>query len=148
MSELDAAFWIKIALCLFCGTIVGAERQIHKKPIDVRTSILICLGTMTFIYLGELPNGDKDSTRVLGQVVTGIGFLGAGVIITRQGLVAGVTSASVVWVLAAVGAAIGFEEYSIGVVISIVTVMILTGLHWLDSIMGRADSTKKDPSVG
>ena len=78
---LNASLWIKIGLCIVCGVVVGTERQLHKKPIDIRTSVLICLGTMTFIYLGALLDGNKDSTRVLGQVVTGIGFLGAGAII-------------------------------------------------------------------
>src|SRR3989338_6783655 len=113
---MDASLWVKIGLCVACGMVIGIERQRHNKPIDVRTSVLICLGTMTFIYLGGLLGGEKDATRVLGQVVTGIGFLGAGAIITRQGLVVGMTSASVVWVLAAIGAAIGFGQYAIGII--------------------------------
>ena len=134
---LDQELWVRIGLSIFCGFAVGIERQIHKKPIDVRTSVLICLGTMTFIYLGELLDGNKDSTRVLGQVATGIGFLGAGAIVTRQGLVIGMTSASVVWVLAAVGASIGFGQYEIRLVVSLVTVFVLSGLHWIDEITGR-----------
>ena len=132
---LDNSLWIKIALCVLCGTIVGVERQKHKKPIDARTSILICLGTMIFIYLAGQMDGEKDSTRVLGQVVRGIGFLGAGAIINRQGLVVGMTSASVVWVLAAIGSAIGVGQYLVGVAISVVTLAVLMGSHWLESRM-------------
>ena len=92
--------------------------------------------------------GDKDNTRVLGQVVTGVGFLGAGAIITRQGLVMGLTSASVVWVLAAVGAAIGFGQYKVGISITIVTFFILVGLQWVEniteSLASRASSKKKN----
>ena len=131
-QAVDPSFWLKMALCIFCGLIVGLERQLHNKPIDIRTSVLICLGTMTFIYLGNQLDGVKDDTRVLGQVVSGIGFLGAGAIFNREGLVVGLTSASVVWVLAAIGAAIGFEKYNIGIVISVVTVAVLTGLHWFE----------------
>ena len=130
----EAAFWLKIILCIFCGVIIGFERHLHNKPIDIRTSVLICLGTMTFIYLGDQLDSVKDSTRVLGQVVTGIGFLGAGAIFNREGLVVGLTSASVVWVLAAVGAAIGLDRYDIGISISIVTVVILTGLQWFENM--------------
>ena len=133
---LDYSLWGKIALCIFCGTIVGIERQKHKKPIDVRTSVLICMGTMIFIYLANHMDGEKDSTRVLGQVVSGVGFLGAGAIINRQGLVVGLTSASVVWVLAAIGAAIGLEQYAVGVVISIITLAILMGSHWFENRIG------------
>ncbi len=140
---MEIGFLIKIVLCVFCGLIVGAERQIHNKPIDVRTSVLICLGTMTFIYLGRGLEGAQDSTRVLGQVVTGIGFLGAGAIITRQGLVVGMTSASVVWVLAAIGSAIGLGRYDIGVLISILAVIVLTGLHWFDDMLLRRSGAPK-----
>ena len=138
----DPDLWTKIGLSILCASIVGVERQIHRKPIDIRTSVLICLGTMFFIYLGEQLDGDKDSTRVLGQVATGIGFLGAGVIITRQGLVTGVTSAAVVWVLAAIGAAIGFGFYEMGLAVSIVTVFTLSGLHWVDEIAARVFKIK------
>ena len=131
----DSSLWSRIFLCMLCGFIVGFERQIHNKPIDIRTSVLICLGTMSFVFLGEILPGEKDSTRVLGQIATGIGFLGAGAIITRQeGLVIGMTSASVVWVLAGIGAAIGFGEFEMGLALSLVTVFVLSGLHWVDNL--------------
>lgn len=133
----DPDLWIRIGFSILCGFIVGIERQVHKKPVDVRTSVLVCLGTMTYIYLGDLLAGDKDTTRVLGQIATGIGFLGAGAIVTRQGLVTGVTSAAVVWVLAAIGAAIGFGFYEMGLALSLVTVLVLAGMHWLDEFAVR-----------
>jgi putative Mg2+ transporter-C (MgtC) family protein len=137
LPETD--FWIKAGLSIVCGFVVGIERQIHRKPIDVRTSVLICLGTMVYIYLGDnVYNGTaKDGTRVLGQVITGIGFLGAGAIITRSGLVLGLTSASVVWVLAAVGAAIGFDFYGIGLAVSVLTVLLLAILHRVEHFAER-----------
>lgn len=144
-SILDPYLWTNIGLSILCGFIIGFERQIHRKPIDIRTSVLICLGTMAFIYIGEQLAGEKDSTRVLGQVVTGIGFLGAGVIFTREGLVIGLTSASVVWVLAAIGAAIGFGLYADGLVLSIVTVFVLIGLHWVDELTARWAKAKNAP---
>ena len=155
VSLFNKMLLIKIAYSVFCGFLVGIERQWHKKPIDIRTSILVCLGTMAFIYLGEeVVGGEKDATRVLGQVVTGIGFLGAGVIMTRQGAVQGVTSASVVWVLASIGAAIGFGRYSMAVTLSVVTVFVLALLQvvedWtsklvrphLERTVPRSDKTK------
>jgi putative Mg2+ transporter-C (MgtC) family protein len=129
LNSINQELLVKIAFSMLCGFIVGIERHLHKKPIDVRTSILICMGTMAFIYLGQEVSGEKDATRVLGQVVTGIGFLGAGAIITRQGLVIGMTSAAVVWVLAAIGAAIGFGRYAMGIELSLVTVFVLTVLQ-------------------
>jgi len=78
-----------------------------------------------------------DPTRVLGQVVTGIGFLGAGVIIAREGLVRGVTSAAVIWVLAGIGAMIGFGLFLPALAISFITVGILTGIELLENSVRR-----------
>lgn len=128
----DHAFWMRIFLSLLCGFIIGLERQMRGKPVGIRTSMMICIGTMLFIYLGEGVTEIKDSARVLGQVVTGIGFLGAGVILTRQGLVSGVTSASVVWLLAGIGSAIGFERFGVALVITLMAVLVLGGVQILE----------------
>lgn len=130
---LDAALWSRVGAALLCGGIVGFERQLRGRPAGVRTSSLICLGTAMFVYLGmSLREEGGDATRVLGQVVTGVGFLGGGVIMTRDGLVTGVTSAAVVWVLAAVGAAIGAGKFGIGFAVSVVTVTVLVGVEKLE----------------
>src|SRR4029450_5383865 len=101
-------FWFRLGTAILCGGIIGLERQLRGKAAGIRTSILICLGTELFVTLGASFGGERvDPTRVLGQVVTGIGFLGGGVILAREGLVVGVTSAAVIWVLAAPGALIG-----------------------------------------
>jgi putative Mg2+ transporter-C (MgtC) family protein len=134
---LDGQLWVRVATALFCGGIVGLERQLRGKPAGMRTSSLICLGTMMFIYLGQQMGGPgTDPTRVLGQVVTGIGFLGAGVIMTRDGFLTGVTSAAVVWMLAAVGAAIGLGKLGAAVSMSVVTVCVLVGVEQLEHAFG------------
>ena len=128
------SFWITIGVAVLCGGIVGLERQVRGKPAGVRTSILICLGTAIFIQLGASHAGPMaDPTRVLGQLVTGVGFLGAGVMFSREGTVVGVTTASVVWVLAATGAAIGFGLYAGALALAFVTVVILVGVELLES---------------
>lgn len=134
---LDITFWQRILFSIICGAIIGIERQLRNKPIDIRTSILICLGTSLYIYLGvHVAHPGSDMTRVLGQIVTGIGFLGAGVIITTgQGLVSGVTSAAVVYLLAAIGAAIGFGFYSVALSISLVALFVLIGVEWLEEFI-------------
>jgi putative Mg2+ transporter-C (MgtC) family protein len=91
-------FWLRIGTAIFCGGIIGLERQLRGKAAGIRTSILICLGTQLFVGLGSSFGGERvDPTRVLAQVVTGIGFLGGGVILAREGAVIGVTSAAVIW---------------------------------------------------
>ena len=131
---IDGALWSRIGMALICGGMIGFERQLRGKPAGMRTSSLICLGTAMFVFLGmgmrDVSGG--DATRVLGQVVTGVGFLGAGVIMTRNGLVTGVTSAAVVWVLAAVGAAIGAGRFGAAFAISVVTVSVLVGVQKLE----------------
>ncbi len=128
------AFWTPVLVAVACGTVVGLERQLRGKPLDVRTAVLICLGTHVFIRLGvELSGETVDATRVLGQMVTGVGFLGAGVILTRGGHVIGLTTASVIWVLAGIGAAIGFGEYRGAVALSVVVFLVLTVMEWVES---------------
>lgn len=130
----DGALWSRVGMALLCGGMIGLERQLRGKPAGMRTSSLICLGTAMFVYLGMGIRGalGGDSTRVLGQIVTGVGFLGAGVIMTRNGLVTGVTSAAVVWVLASVGAAIGAGRFGAALAVSIITVSVLVGVEKLE----------------
>ena len=133
LNPLSSQFWIRIGVSVACGGIIGLERQVRGKPAGIRTSILICLGTQFFVLLGSgFAAETADPTRVLGQVVTGIGFLGGGVILAREGSVLGVTSAAVIWVLAAIGATIGVGYISAALAISIVTVAILVGVELLE----------------
>jgi putative Mg2+ transporter-C (MgtC) family protein len=138
MDQLTSRFWLSIGVAILCGGIVGFERQIRGKPAGIRTNILICLGTSIFVQLGATFEGlNVDPTRVLGQVVTGIGFLGAGVIIAREGLVKGVTSAAVIWVLAGIGAMIGFGKFAPAIALAVVTVGILTSIEFLENGIRR-----------
>jgi putative Mg2+ transporter-C (MgtC) family protein len=125
----SAHFWIEVGVSLLCGGIVGVERELRGKPTGMRTCVLICLGTALFVRLGALmaASSDRgDASRVLGQVVTGIGFLGAGVIMSRGDTIIGVTTASVVWILAATGALIGAGEFAAAVSVAFVTVATLS----------------------
>lgn len=117
------------------GAIVGLERQLCGKPAGIRTSTLICMGTYIFVTAGvALAGTTGDPSRVIGQVVTGIGFLGAGVILTREGVVIGVTSAATIWVLAGIGVLAGEGRHAAAILIALVTVGILVGVNILESI--------------
>lgn len=126
-------FWITVGMAGLCGLIIGLERQLRGKPAGIRTSILICLSTSIFIHLGGLAGDGSDPSRVLGQIVTGVGFLGAGVIISREGTVTGVTTAAVVWALAAIGSTIGFGHYAGALALSLVTVTVLWVMDVLET---------------
>jgi putative Mg2+ transporter-C (MgtC) family protein len=131
-------FWLRLGTAILCGGVVGLERQLRGKAAGIRTSILICLGTQLFVALGASFAGDRvDPTRVLGQVVTGIGFVGGGVILAREGAIIGVTSAAVIWVLAALGSLIGLGHLLAAILLTLVTVGLLTGVELLESVFRR-----------
>jgi putative Mg2+ transporter-C (MgtC) family protein len=139
MLIYNIEFWTKILISVLCGGIIGFERQIRGKPAGIRTSILICLGTQVFVSHGtSLAAGDQY--RVLAQVVTGIGFLGAGLMISQEGTVRGVTSAAVIWVLAAIGATIGLGRLAEALVLVLVTVGVLSGVEYLENSIRKLRS--------
>src|SRR6185436_5718580 len=127
-------FWARVGTAILCGAAIGIERQLRGKASGVRTCILVCLGTELFVALGAaLQTGNIDPTRVLGQVITGIGFLGAGVILARDGKLLGVTSAAVIWMLAGLGAAIGLGFIPAAIVLTMVTLLVLIGVEALET---------------
>lgn len=138
IQQLDLAIeplhWSGLFTTFICGGIVGLERQLCGKPAGIRTSTLICMGTYIFVVVGSTMTGNfGDPTRVIGQVVTGVGFLGAGVILTREGSVLGVTSAATIWVLAAIGVLAGKDRNIAAIVVAILTVGILVGVNILET---------------
>lgn len=102
---------IRMGLSLLVGMIVGLERSIHRKTAGVRTYSLVCVGSTLFMLVSIGGFGSGDPGRVAAQIVTGIGFLGAGVIMKHQGQVMGLTTAAELWVTAGLGMAIGVGFY-------------------------------------
>ncbi|MCB0431374.1 MAG: MgtC/SapB family protein [Flavobacteriales bacterium] len=131
--DIQPLSWEGILAALFCGALVGVERQYSGKPAGIRTSILVCLGSYGYVCLANFGTQEGDPTRIIGQVVTGVGFLGAGVMMTHHGNVLGVTSAAVIWVLAAMGAFIGMERFAPAVLISCLTLFVLVGINVIES---------------
>lgn len=121
--------WYGVASAILSGMIIGFERQMLGKPVGVRTASLISLGTYLFVATAlNVVVGDGDPSRVIGQIITGIGFLGAGVMFNKDGLVVGVTSAAAIWGLAAIGVVIGTGYYLTGVKLAILAVILLVGI--------------------
>jgi putative Mg2+ transporter-C (MgtC) family protein len=124
---LAAAALAVVALC--CGMIIGLDRQKHEKPAGLRTLILVCLGSAAFTMAGfAFTSRTGDSGRVAAQIVTGIGFLGAGVILHPRGTISGATTAAVIWVTASVGmlAGAGYPGGALGV--TVLVRLVLTGV--------------------
>jgi putative Mg2+ transporter-C (MgtC) family protein len=135
MSVIDVSplTWEALLCCFLSGIVVGLERQLRGKPMGMRTSALVCIGTYVFVAISRHVSTDwTDPSRIIGQVVTGIGFLGAGVILARGGAVVGVTSASAIWILAAIGVVIGAGSPWLGVKLAVLTVAILVGVDLLE----------------
>ncbi len=136
-SHMDGYFFVQILVLLLCAGLIGLERQVSKKPAGIRTSILIALGSMLFVKYSILAGLDLDAhnadpARVMGQVVSGIGFLGAGTIMNKEGLVAGLTTASTIWVEAAIGAIIALGYFVDAFMFSLVVIFVLQGVSQIE----------------
>ena len=117
MNFIDPEFYTianfiipKIIISTICGLIIGYDREIKQKVAGIRTNILICVGctilTSLSFYLSE-DNPNIDPTRIVGQIITGIGFLGAGVIMKHDDKIIGVTTAAFIWIVSSIGILIG-----------------------------------------
>ena len=143
LSIDTAAFWLRLGVAILCGAVIGIERQLRGKAAGIRTSILVCLGTMLFIAMGEaFPSARTDPSRVLGQVITGIGFLGAGVILVSDGKILGITSAATIWVLAGIGALVGLGRLATAMIVTLATLGILIGIEALEAVWTRLTVTR------
>lgn len=126
-------FQLVIAACL--GLIIGIEREHIGKAAGKRTFSLVALGAALYTIISEngfmmVPKPNSfDPSRVVSQIVVGIGFLGAGLIVFQGEKVKGLTTAAALWVAAAVGAAIGLKFYIIGIFVTFMVFFILAGLR-------------------
>jgi putative Mg2+ transporter-C (MgtC) family protein len=146
LFEIDVEFWIRVAAAAFAGLIIGLERQLAGKPLGLRTGILIGVGTVVFVYLGaSITSGSGDPSRVLGQIATGVGFLGAGVLFQRKGVVSGLTTAAAVWMLAAVSATIALASISDGLLLALLAVVMLRSLQALERVTPALSSGSHRP---
>lgn len=132
---------VKILLALAAGGLVGLERELRDKSAGFRTLIFISMGAATFTILSSRLAADKDPTRIAANIVTGIGFLGAGAIL-RDGLrITGLTTAATIWLTAALGMAIGGGQYLLAGIVLLVTVVVL----WLFPLIENAiDRTREE----
>lgn len=131
---------IRLSLALILGGAIGIEREYRAKEAGFRTHFLVALGSALFCIVSQYGFGIdlKDSSRVAAQVVSGIGFLGAGTIIFQKNVVRGLTTAAGLWVTAAIGLACGTGMY---VAAAITTLMVLLGLEVLNLLIPQLGNT-------
>ena len=135
--------FIQLGVSLICGLLIGAEREYRGKVAGLRTNILICMGSCLFMIISKhvaetgLKNGftSADPGRIAAQVVSGIGFLGAGAIIRHKGGISGLTTAAGVWGMAAIGLASGSGMYALALVSSVTYVLIIEVFYYLAKII-------------
>lgn len=128
----------KIALALVAGGLIGLEREFRDKAAGFRTLIFICLGATLFTLLSIRLAAGSDPTRITANIVTGIGFLGAGVIMRDAGRIVGLTTASTIWLTAAIGMGIGGGQYALAAAVTgtmLVVLWLFPRLeNWVDHI--------------
>lgn len=128
---------LKLGLALLIGTIIGAEREYKNKSAGLRTLILICLGSTLFTIISGSLGAENETGRIASNIVTGIGFLGAGAIM-REGLtVSGLTTASSIWVTAALGMAVGAGEFYLAIFATVIVLVVLTLFGFIQPVLER-----------
>ena len=129
---------LQLGLASLLGGAIGLERELGGKPAGLRTNILICIGSVLYTHLSiAMVGGATDPTRVAGQIVTGVGFIGAGTILHARGAVVGLTSAATIWVVAAIGVALGSGFYLEGIGTTLVVLAVLAGLGRAEKLVQR-----------
>ena len=129
----------KLFLAAILGVLVGTERAIAGKQAGSRTFSLVALGSCLFVLIGSFVNNaytgvvDFQPTLMASAIITGVGFIGAGLIVIHGDAPRGITTAAGLWVSAAVGVAVGFGMYSIAVFTTVLTLIIFTGLWFLEN---------------
>ena len=133
MTSLDWSFILRLLLAGFLGGLIGLEREMRAKGAGIRTHFIVALGSALFMIISmyAFEGTDKfDSSRVAAGVVSGIGFIGGGVIIFQRNVVRGITTAAGMWVAAAIGLACGAAMYPLAAAATLITLLVLELLHF------------------
>ncbi len=145
----------RLVLAAFLGSVVGFERERHDKAAGLRTHMLVCVGAALTMIVSTYGFGDVlgkqqatvlDPSRVAAQVVSGIGFLGAGIIIFRRDVIVGLTTAAGIWAIAAVGLAVGGGLYLQAVVATLLIIGVIAAIRPIERIL-RIDGRSLEITV-
>ena len=140
MDVLDDAVPMLVSMAL--GTLLGLERQSDRKPAGLRTHTLVCLGSTLFVLTARhavlaLGGPTFDPTRIIHGIVAGVGFLGAGSILRHEGTVMGITTAASIWMVAAIGAAVGVKAYALAGISTALALIVLQFYTRIDTRVSR-----------
>ena len=144
ISTLRLDLLLKLGMAVVLGGVIGLEREISGKPAGLRTNILICVGaallTDVSLVLVKNPTGGfiTDPTRVAGQIITGVGFIGASTIMQASGTITGLTSAATIWVVCTIGITVGAGLYLEAAGAGLLVTLVLAGLGSVEHRVRRA----------
>jgi putative Mg2+ transporter-C (MgtC) family protein len=145
MTEPLATYFVRLLIALAVGGAIGLEREFKGKPAGMRTNILMCMGSCLImiisIEVGRAAGGVGDPGRIAAQVVTGVGFLGAGTIIRSRFHVSGLTTAATIWVLSALGLAIGAGYTLLAVIGAFLITVTLVFIRYIEDAINRRRAT-------
>ena len=140
--QFDAEIVIRILLAALWGGMVGAERQYRSKSAGFRTMIMISMGSCFFTMISMLIGEPGNRDRIASNIVTGVGFLGAGVIFRGENSVNGITTAATIWTVAAVGMGIGAGHYFASACASLLILFVLAVLPYIENIIDLLNQSK------
>ena len=136
LTGLEGDFAVKLALCLLLGIVIGVERELRNKPAGISTHCFVMAGACLFTFISTVADPNSPA-RIAAQVVSGVGFLGAGMILkSDNNSIKNLTTAAAIWFAAAIGMAIGIGWYAIAVIASFYAVIVPRIPHvkkWRDS---------------
>lgn len=144
MSQWETLDLFKILFSVIAGLIFGVERELKDKSAGLKTITIICLGSTVFTLLSYKmgAGASEDATRIASYVVSGIGFLGAGVIFKNKYAVSGLTTAAIIWAAAAVGMAIGFGEFFIALYFLVAVSIVLSTGRYISTLLFSGKVTR------
>lgn len=147
-SELDILLFAlpKILIATICGAIIGYDREKKNKVAGLRTNILICVGATVFT-IGSLilaQSNNSDPTRILSTIVTGIGFLGGGVIMKTEDKIVGMTTAAFIWVVSAIGILCGMGSTITPIILTIGLIIVSKFFERVEKYIKEKNNEKKD----
>lgn len=133
---------MRLLLAAGLGGAIGVEREIRKRPAGLRTNILIAVGSALFTALSiEIARSGGTPDRIAAQIVTGVGFLGAGAIMRSGRSIHGMTTAATIWVNAAVGMAAGAGEFLMATMTTVITLIVLAALPPIEAYFEQRTGT-------
>ena len=150
--ELRLDLLLRLMLAVVLGGSIGWERQYSRKPAGLRTNVLICVGaallTDTAMRMAAMGTPPTDPGRIAAQIVTGVGFLGAGTIIQSRGIVTGLTTAATLWVVAAIGMVVGSGAYVEATGATVLVLVILIPLRVVERWTAKRAPIPEDEHEG